>query len=82
MVEDQIHEEEVVADSEALLAGLEAETAPQLQQELLHFVYQGLLQSGLGHRLARSEADELEHVGITDSHDAFRATHAFANFLR
>ena len=66
MVEDEVHEKVLVADEEALLPGLEAEAMAHLQEELLQAVEQGVLKVRFAHGILRTDAEELEDVGIAD----------------
>jgi hypothetical protein len=47
VIEDQIDKEVVIADQDAFLPGLKTEAIAKLQQEVLQFVQQGILQIGL-----------------------------------
>ena len=58
VVEDEVHEEVLVADDDALLPGLEAKAVAHFEQ--------GVFEIGLAHDIAGAQAEKLEDVGIAD----------------
>lgn len=66
VVEDEIHVEVVLIESESLLTSLEQEALSHLQQEGLHLVDDGILQFGLRICGIRLQPEKLEGDGILD----------------
>ena len=66
VVEDEVHEEVLFADEEALLPGFEAEAVAHFHEEILKAIEQSVFDVGFTHDIAGAEAEELEDVGITD----------------
>ena len=67
MVEDQVDETVRIADEDAFLARLEAETVAEFDQECLQLVELRVFEMRLSHRFLRTEAQELEHVGVSNA---------------
>jgi hypothetical protein len=66
VIEDQVDKGVIVANQDALLAGLEAEAMAKLEQELLQMVEKLVLEVRLTHHLARFETKKFNDVGITN----------------
>ncbi len=63
IVEDEVHEEFIILEDDALLAGDEGESASHFEKEGLEVVHDGLLEFGFVEAGAIGEAEEFENGG-------------------
>jgi len=66
VVEDQIDEEMLLVEGEALLPGFKQETFTQFQQEVFKFVDDGALQIGFGILRLFIETEEFQNIGFLE----------------